>query len=49
MPKIKMIRKEGGSRVITLPKEFPQDWRAIEIIVIMVSSDKVALQFDKVK
>ena len=49
MSKIKMIRKEGGSRVITLPKEFPQDWRAIEIIVIMVSSDKVALQFDKVK
>ena len=49
MAKIKMIRREGGSRVVSLPKDFPNDWKAIEIVITKRSKGVMTLRFDRVR
>ena len=49
MSKINMIRKEGGSRVMTITKVIPSKWIAVDIEIITITSNYVTLKINKVK
>lgn len=49
MGKINMIRKEGGSRVVSISSAIPESWRAVEIEVVKKVDSSVIIKFKKVK
>ena len=49
MNKLRAIRKEGGSRVITITHIIPVDWTFVELVVIKTTKDVVTLKVNKVK
>lgn len=49
MGKLTIVRKEGGSRVITVTEHLPKDWKAVEIVPVEKSSESVTLKIEKVK
>ena len=49
MSKINMIRREGGSRVMTVTKVLPLNWQAVDVEVIKTTSKVVTLRINKVK
>ncbi len=45
---LKIIRKAGGSRIISLPKNFPEDWEMVRITMKPVGSDgSLTLKFER--
>ena len=49
MTKIKVIRREGGSRVVAVTDVFPGDWQAVTVIKSKQSDSKIVITFEKVK
>ena len=49
MNKLKAIRKEGGSRVISITNIIPADWIFVELVIIKTTKDVVTLKINKVK
>lgn len=49
MGKTMVVRKEGGSRVVTLTEMIPADWRLVEVIVIDKGYDTVTVKINKVR
>lgn len=49
MGKIHIIRKEGGSRVISITKILPIDWQAIEMDIVKQTKTYVTIKVLKVK
>ncbi len=50
MGKIKVIRKEGGSRIISITGLVPSDWEIITIDVVKTNTkDKITLEINKIK
>lgn len=47
--KFAIIRKEGGSKILTLTKFLPEKWHAVNIITIEENEDAVILKIEKVK
>lgn len=43
------VRKEGGSRVLTVSSVLPRNWQLVEISVLKVLKSKVVIQIDKVR
>lgn len=46
---LSVIRKEGGSKILTITKFLPKEWRAVEIAVIKASHESVTLKINKVQ
>lgn len=49
MIKIKMIRHEGGSRVLTVSDIIPEDWIAVETKVTKRINGAITVKIEKVK
>lgn len=49
MPKIKTIRREGGSRVLTVTNFIPKDWQAVIVSKVKKSNDIITVVFEKVR
>ena len=47
--KLKAIRKEGGSRVISITHIIPTEWIFVELEVIKTTKNVVTLKINKVK
>ena len=48
MNKLKAIRKEGGSRVISITNIIPADWIFITVEIVKITKDIVTLKINKV-
>ena len=44
-----MVRREGGSRVLSVSKVIPKEWIAVEMVVIKATSDIITVKIEKVK
>ena len=44
-----MIRREGGSRVMSVTKVIPLDWQVVDIKIIKTTKNMVTLAINKVK
>ena len=49
MKKFRAIRKEGGSRVISITHIIPAEWVFVELVVVQTTNDVVTLKINKVK
>lgn len=49
MSNLKVIRKEGGSRVLTLTDILPKDWKYVEISKISEKPKSITIKLDKVE
>lgn len=49
MSKIKTIRKEGGSKVISITNVFPVDWQVVTIAKIKQSNNAIIVTFERIK
>ena len=49
MSTVRRISKSGGARLISLPKEFPEDWRYVAITMEKISEEEYVLRLRKVK
>lgn len=49
MTKIFVVRREGGSRVLSMTKVLPKDWLAVEISVIKKTDGCITMKIEKVK
>lgn len=49
MSKLYMIRKEGGSRVMTVSKIVPKEWLAVTATIVRKSNRSVTVKFEKVQ
>ena len=49
MSKINMVRREGGSRVLSVSRVLPKDWEAVTMSVMKKSSAFVVVKIEKVK
>ena len=49
MGKIKVVRNEGGSRIIAVTDIIPKEWKVVEASVEKTSDDFVVIKLDKVK
>ena len=49
MGKINLIRREGGSRVISITKAIPLDWQAVDIEVTKTTESIVILKINRIK
>ena len=49
MSKLKAIRKEGGSRVITITHIIPDSWTFVELVIVKMTKDFLTLKINKVK
>ena len=49
MTKINMVRREGGSRVVSMSKIIPPEWIAVEMEITKVSPNFVIVKIEKVK
>lgn len=49
MNKICTVRKEGGSRVITISKIIPEDWIIVELTKIRKTDSTITVKINKVK
>ena len=49
MAKINMVRREGGSRVISITRVIPLDWLAVDIEVVKTTKNVVTLKINRVK
>lgn len=49
MSKINMIRREGGSRVLSVSKIIPVEWVAVEMKVTRATSSAITVKIEKVK
>ncbi len=49
MNKIKMVRSEGGSRVMSVTDIVPKDWVAVEAKITKQSKSSVTVIISKVK
>ena len=48
--KLRTIRKEGGTRVVSVTDILPQDWLAVEITVKKkTKNNKITVEIEKVK
>ena len=47
--KLRAIRKEGGSRVISITHIIPMDWIFVELEIIKTTNNAVTLKVIKVK
>ena len=48
MGKLVTVRKEGGSRVLTVTDFIPKEWRYVEVISTTQKNGKVTLTISKV-
>ena len=46
---LKTIRKEGGSRVISITHIIPVEWTFVELVIVKTTKDVVTLKINKVK
>ncbi len=46
--KLRVIRKEGGSRVLTITNEVPKEWHYVTVEVAKESQDSITLTILKV-
>ncbi len=46
--KLRVIRKEGGSRVLTITNEVPKEWHYVTVEVTKESQDSITLTILKV-
>ena len=44
-----MVRREGGSRVLSVSKVMPKGWTVVEMNVIHETTKSVTIKIDKVK
>ena len=49
MAKINMVRREGGSRVLSVSKVIPKNWIAVEMEVVKASKSTVIVKIIKVR
>lgn len=49
MEKVKVIRNEGGSRVIAVTDVVPKDWQIITISVLKEAKGSIMLKVNKIK
>lgn len=49
MSKINMVRREGGSRVLSVSKVIPVSWTAVELVLIKSTKKSIMLRINKVK
>ena len=49
MSKIHMVRKEGGSRVISITNVIPLDWRAVELKLIKGTKTSITIKIERIK
>ena len=49
MPKISAVRKEGGSRVLTVTSIIPVNWRYVTLTVKKQKKDMIFIEIKKVK
>lgn len=49
MTKINVVRREGGSRVLSVTKIIPHDWLVVQMEVIKQYGKFVTVRFEKVK
>ena len=49
MGRINIIRTEGGSRVVSVSRAIPKEWKAVEVEVIKATDDVITVKFNKVK
>ena len=47
--KVNMVRKEGGSRVLSISKVLPPDWIAVVLTVVKKTESFVTVKIEKVK
>lgn len=48
MKKLRLVRKEGGSRVISF-SEIPADWKAVELQVLKATKECLTVRIDRVQ
>ena len=44
-----MVRKEGGSRVLSVSKVVPKNWTAVEMEVVKATKESIIVKINKVK
>jgi len=44
-----MVRREGGSRVLSVSKVIPKGWFAVEMVVIKATPNAITVKIDKVR
>lgn len=49
MSKIRLIRHEGGSRVMVVSSIVPKDWVAVEAVIIKQTNDSIVVKINRVK
>ena len=49
MTKINMVRREGGSRVVSMSKIIPPEWIAVEMQVTKSNEYYIIVRIEKVK
>ena len=49
MTKINMVRREGGSRVLSVSRIIPLDWVAVEMEVTKAGKQTIVVRIDRVK
>ena len=49
MPKITTIRREGGSRVLTVTKIIPLEWEYVILTVKKQKNNIISIEIEKVK
>lgn len=49
MNKIKTIRQEGGSKVMTVTNILPKEWAIVEVVKKSIKGDKVTVTFERVR
>ena len=49
MGKVRLIRNEGGSRVITVTDILPKEWQLVEVIVQRVAKTTITVKLEKVR
>ena len=49
MAKIKIIRKEGGSRIISITDIIPLDWQIVEVISVKKNGNFIMLKIERVR
>lgn len=49
MSDFKIVRKIGGSRIITVSKYLPKEWKAVEVDIVEKHNNTIVLKIEKVK